>query len=567
MISTLDRKPVGHFLMVKGFVQQDHLDRALEEQKLIKHKKLIGELLIEKNLCTDDQLTEALADAYEVPFAHLSPRIADPKVIAMLPADFIEKHHVLPLFMVEGVLTVALPEPANMFLLEEIERVSGCQVQIVAATVRDIIATYRAYVADAQVFIIDDLITDESIGRITVVPKRIEPVIDASQLAKGSPAGKVVDFCLQQAIRDGASDIHIEPGDNLLRIRYRIDGRMVERLRPPPNMRAAICMCVKSLASLDCSIQNRAQETRMQVQIDKKQIDLRISVMPGRWGENIVIRLMDNEKSSAHLEKLGFGYEILKKWRKLINQTNGIILVTGPTGSGKTATLYASLAEINSDELNICTVEDPVACPLNGVNQFEVSEPNGFAFPAALRSVLQQDPDVVLVGEIKEIETARIAMQASMTGHLIFSTMHTNDAPSALIRLCNLGIEPYLVAASVTGVLAQRQIRKLCQRCKESYFPTITEKRHLEKFGVTIETLFRPKGCDHCRKLGYVGRVAVQELLVMNDPLSDRISHGANLAEIRQLACEGGMKSLRADGVEKVRAGITTLDEVYRVST
>ena len=567
MISTLDRKPVGHFLLAKGFVKQEILDRALEEQKLIKHKKLIGELLVEKNICTDEQITEALAEAYEVPFVHVHPRVADPRVISVLPAEFIEKHHVLPLFVVEGVLTIALPEPANLFLLEEIERISGFKAQIVAATIRDITATYRAYVTETQAFVIDDLFAIECTGKISVVQKRTESAIPVSQVAIDSPAGKVVDFCLQQAIQDGASDIHIEPGDNVLRIRHRIDGRMVERLRPPPNMRAAITARVKQLASLDIATPGRAQETRLQIQFEARQVDLRISIMPGRWGENIVIRLLDNEKSSAHLEKLGFGYDILKKWRKLIHQPNGMVLVSGPTGSGKTATLYASIGELNSDEVNICTIEDPVACPLHGVNQFEVSEVNGFSYPAAFRSVLQQDPDVVLVGAIKEIEIARIAMQSALTGQLILSTMHTNDAPSSLVRLCNLGVEPYLVAASVTGVLAQRQIRKLCQRCKEQYVPTITERRHLEKFGVTVDEMFRPKGCDHCRNLGFVGRVAIHELLVMNDQLSDRLSHGAGLAEIRELAAAGGMKSLRADGIEKVRAGITTLDEVYRVST
>ena len=567
MIYTLDRKPVGHFLLAKGFVKQEILDRALDEQKLIKHKKLIGELLVEKNLCTDEQITEALADAYEVPFVQLNPRVADPKVIRILPAEFIEKHHVMPLFVVEGVLTIALPEPANLFLIEEIERISACKVQVVAATIREITRTYHAYVSDTQAFIIDDLISDDCSGKISVVQSRHEPAIDPSQITVESSAGKIVDFCLQQAIKDGASDIHIEPGDNVLRIRNRIDGRMVERLRPPPATRAAITARVKQLASLDMAVQNRPQETRLQIQFEARQVDLRISIMPGRWGENIVIRLMDTDKSSAHLEKLGFGYDILKKWRKLIRQPNGLVLVSGPTGSGKTATLYASLNELNSDEVNICTIEDPVACPLHGVNQFEVSDVNGFAYPAAFRSVLQQDPDVVLVGAIKEIEIARMAMQAALTGHLILSTMHTNDAPSSLVRLCNLGLEPYLVAASVTGVLAQRQIRKLCQRCKESYVPTITERRHLDKFGVTVDTLFRPKGCDHCHRLGFIGRVAIHELLVMNDQISDRVSHGAALAEIRELAIAGGMKSLRADGVEKVQAGITTLDEVYRVST
>jgi type IV pilus assembly protein PilB len=300
--------------------------------------------------------------------------------------------------------------------------------------------------------------------------------------------------------------------------------------------------------------------------MDKRPIDLRVSTMPGKHGEKVVIRIIDNEKASVNLEKLGFGYETLKQWRKLIALPNGIILVTGPTGSGKSTTLYAVLQELHSDSLNICTVEDPVEYALAGINQFQVNDKAGFTFANALRSLLRQDPDVIMVGEIRDPETAKIAVQASLTGHLVFSTLHTNDAPSAVTRLFNIGIEPYLVSASVAGVMAQRLVRKLCQACKEAYEPTINERRQIEKVCGGVEKLFRARGCPKCRNLGYTGRIGIYELFVPDDEVLDKISAGASLNEMRDLARGKGMKPLRVDGIEKVKAGITTLEEVYRVT-
>jgi type II secretory ATPase GspE/PulE/Tfp pilus assembly ATPase PilB-like protein len=289
--------------------------------------------------------------------------------------------------------------------------------------------------------------------------------------------------------------------------------------------------------------------------------------MPGKHGEKVVIRVIDNDKASVNLEKLGFGYDTLKQWRKLIALPNGILLVTGPTGSGKSTTLYACLQELNADDVNICTVEDPVEYALDGVNQFQINEKANFTFPTALRSLLRQDPDIMMVGEIRDGETARLATQAALTGHLVLSTLHTNDAPGAITRLYNLGIEPYLVGASVSGVLAQRLVRKLCQACKEPYEPTPNEKRQLERFGEgAADQVFRPKGCARCRNLGYAGRIGIYELLVPDDNLIERISQGCTLNEIREHARSLGMKTLRQDGVDKVRAGITTLEEVYRAT-
>src|SRR3982750_290306 len=456
MIATIERKPLGQLLIDKGLIKPEQLERALEEQKRSNHQKLLGEVLVELAICTEDQITEALAQAYGVPYARISPRIADPKVIAALPKEFLEKHQVLPLFLVEGMLTVAVPEPANVFLVEEVERLSGYQVQVVAATVRDIRATLQGYLPSESVFVIDDIIEDVNPDEFSVIDQPIQDITNIEQMAGDSPVIKLVNYCIYNAVKDGASDIHIEPGENMLRVRYRVDGRLTEKLRPPYQMAAAVASRIKIMAGLDISERRLPQDGGIHVRMDKRPIDLRVSTMPGKHGEKVVIRVIDNDKASVNLEKLGFGYETLKKWRKLIASPNGVLLVTGPTGSGKSTSLYAVLQEINADDVNICTVEDPVEYALAGVNQFQVNDKIGFSFANALRALLRQDPDILMVGEIRDGETARIATQAALTGHLVLSTLHTNDAPGAITRLFNLGIEPYLVGATVAGVLAQQ---------------------------------------------------------------------------------------------------------------
>lgn len=566
MIATLERKPLGQLLIDKGLIEQEQLERALEEQKRSNHQKLLGEILVELHFCNEDQITEALAQVYGVPYARISPRIADPKIISSLPRDFLEKHQVLPLFQVEGVLTVAVPEPANVFLVEEIERVSGHPAQVVAATARDIKATLQAYLPNDRVFVIDDIIDEVDPNDFTLVEHKVADITDLEQAAGDSPVIKLVNYCIYTAVKDGASDIHIEPGDNLLRIRYRVDGCLTEKLRPPPQMHAAVASRIKIMAGLDISERRLPQDGGIHVMMDKRPIDLRVSTVPGRHGEKVVVRIIDNEKASVRLEKLGFGYDMLKVWRRLLALPNGILLVTGPTGSGKSTTLYASLQELNRDDVNLCTVEDPVEYNLAGVNQFQVNEKAGFTFSGALRALLRQDPDILMIGEIRDTETAKLATQASLTGHLVLSTLHTNDSAGAITRLYNIGVEPYLVGATLGGVLAQRLVRKLCQSCKEPYAPGVNERRQIEKYASAVETLYKPKGCSRCRNLGFSGRIGIYELLVPDDAMIERISQGANLNELRELARKTHMKSLRADGVEKVIAGITTLDEVYRVT-
>jgi type IV pilus assembly protein PilB len=566
MIASLERKPLGQLLLSKGLIRPEHLERALEEQKRSNHQKLLGEVLVELGFCSEDQITESLAQAYGVPYARVSPRIADPKVIASLPKEFLEKHQVLPLFLVEGVLTVAIPEPANVFLLEEIERVSGYQCQVVAATAHDIRATLQTYLPTESVFVIDDIIDEVNFEEFTLVEQQSLDINNLEQAAGDSPVIKLVNYCIYNAVKEGASDIHIEPGDHTLRIRYRIDGRLFEKLRPPFQMHAAVISRIKIMAGLDIAERRLPQDGSIHVMMDKRPVDLRVATLPGKHGEKLVVRIIDNDRGAINLERLGFSYETLKQWRKLISLPNGILLVTGPTGSGKSTTLYASLQELNEADVNICTVEDPIEYAMAGVNQFQVNEKIGFTFSSALRALLRQDPDILMVGEIRDADTARIATQAALTGHLVLSTLHTNDAPGAITRLFNLGIEPYLVGATTSGVLAQRLVRKLCQTCKEAYEPTINERRQLEKVVGGLEQLFRPRGCPRCRNRGFSGRIGIYELVAPDDAMFEKICAGASLNEIRECAKNTGMKPLRLDGLEKVKAGLTTLDEIYRVT-
>ena len=563
---------VGDLLLSRGLITQDQIDQAVAFQKDRGHKKLLGEVLVELKFVTEDQVMEVLADAYGVPFARISPRIADPRVIEKLPREFLEKNSVLPLFLVQGKLTVAVHEPANVFLIEEIERVAGHPVQVVAATAKDIQATLQAHLPNANVFVIDEVVDNLQTDDLKLVEKEITDITSLEEGASHSPVIKLVNYLIYGAVQDGASDIHIEPGDNSLRVRYRVDGVLFEKMRPPYQMLPAVVSRIKIMANLDISERRIPQDGGITVMLNKRPVDLRVSTMPGKFGEKVVIRLIDNRGGLTNLEKLGFSFPMLERFRQILQQPNGIVLVTGPTGSGKSTTLYAMLNAVSDPSVNICTVEDPVEYNVPGINQFQVNDKVGFTFPGALRSLLRQDPDVIMIGEIRDQETAKIAVQAALTGHLVLSTLHTNDAPSAVTRLFNIGVEPYLVAAAVRSVLAQRLLRKVCAHCKEPAELTAPIKRTLEKLaGVTagsspIDAVFKGAGCPKCRSTGYSGRIGIYELFVPDDETLDAISRGATLQEIRRLARASDYTTLTQDGVEKVKAGITTLEELLNAT-
>jgi type IV pilus assembly protein PilB len=567
----LPEKPVriGDLLLEKGLITPEQIDQALAHQKEKGHTRLLGEVLVEMEFVSEDQVMEELAGAYGVPFARISPKIADPKVIELLPREFLEKQCVLPLFCVNGKLTVAVHEPTNVFLIEEVARLSGCQVQIVAGTAKDIRTTLQAYLPNANVFVIDDIADDVSGNELTVVEKQAADLANVEDSASDSPVIKLVNYLIYSAVQDGASDIHIEPGEKALRVRYRVDGSLFEKMRPPYQMHPAVVSRIKIMASLDIAERRVPQDGGITVMLNKRAVDLRVSTMPGKFGEKVVCRIIDNRNTLTNLEKLGFSYTMLENLRKVLHQPNGIVLVTGPTGSGKSTTLYGMLNDIIDDSVNICTVEDPVEYNLPGVNQFQVSDKAGFTFASALRSLLRQDPDIIMLGEIRDQETGRIATQAALTGHLVLSTLHTNDAISAVTRLFNIGVEPYLVAAAIRGVLAQRLLRKICTNCKEPVEINATLRRTLEQLsdqGSAVDTLYRGAGCPKCRNTGYAGRIGVFETLIPDDECLDAISRGSSLQELRRMAKATGMASLRQDGVEKVKAGITTLEELFNAT-
>ncbi len=544
-MSASKRKSIGQVLVGKGLITQQVLDAVLEQQKAQGRSKLLGEIFLEQGILTEEQLCETLAEIHDVPYAKVSPKICDAKVIEVLPRDFLEKHLVLPMFLVNGVLTVAMAEPSNLFLVEEIQQITGHSVQIVASTQRDIANTMQAHLPAANVFVIDDIIDEVRPEDFTLVETQIEEIANLQELSGHSPVIKLVNYLIYNAVREGASDIHIEPDEKKTRVRYRVDGRLYEKICPPHHMHPAIISRVKIMACLDISERRLPQDGGIHVLLEGRPIDLRVSTMLEKWGEKAVIRVIDNRNIPVNLEKLGFAYEMLGGFKKVLEQPNGIILVTGPTGSGKSTTLYASLSEVHKPDINICTVEDPVEFNLSGVNQFQVNDKVGFTFASALRSLLRQDPDVIMVGEIRDAETARIGIQAALTGHLVLSTLHTNDAPSSIIRLINMGIEPYLIAASLRCIMAQRLVRKLCSACREAHEPPLNIRHVIEKAAGPFDVLYRPKGCKKCRNSGYSGRIGIYELLVPDPEMLDAIAAGATMQKLRDLCKQRNIGTLR----------------------
>ena len=565
-IAVENKTQLGQLLLERNIVTAEQIERALTEQKEKGHRKLLGELLVEMGYCTENQIASALAKAYGVPYAQVGPKICDPKVLEKLPRVFLEEHIVLPLFEVRGVLTAAVSEPANVFLIDEIERISGCKVQIVCSTSKDIKATVQTYLPAANVFVIDDIIDDDGLEDFSLIENITQDIGNIEEIAGQSPVVKLVNYLLYNAVRENASDIHIEPDDKKLRVRYRVDGKLYEKICLPHQMHAAIVSRIKIMAELDIAQRRLPQDGGIHVLVEGRPIDLRVSVMPGNFGEKVVVRVIDPQKVLFNLESLGFTYENLKLFRKVLQAPNGIVLVTGPTGSGKNTTLYAALSELNHEDVNICTVEDPVECNITGINQFQVNPAAGFEFSTALRSLLRQDPDIIMVGEIRDHTTANIAVQAALTGHLVLSTLHTNDAPGAVTRLLDLDIAPYLVSASLIAILAQRLVRKICPNCKTEYEPPSSIRKVVEKAGGKFDGFCRGVGCKKCRNTGFAGRIAIHELFVPNEEIMEMITDQTSLKKLRAKGLQNGMVSLQSDGIEKVRAGIISIEEVLRTT-
>lgn len=558
------RQPLGQLLVDRGLVQAAQLEGALEEQRRSGHLKLLGEILVETKSCTEAQVAEILAEAQGIPYAAVGPLLADAAVLPILPRAFIDRHGVLPLFLVEDVLTVALTEPADMFVLEEVRRLTGRKLQVVATTAAHIADTLRRHDPSSGRYVEDASAAVDSVSAGASFEELASPGAHAAELNLSdieSAASKMVAYSIRNAVKEGASEIHIEPGSHSLRIRYRIDGRLSMKHTAPAHLHAPVVQRLKSLANMPMQA-THPLEGPLQLTLDRKDIALNLCTMPGPLGEKVVIRLSEAERAMLNLEKLGLAYETLKQWKKLISRPSGLIAVSGV---GRTSTLYASLTARNHEHLNVCTLEDPVAMTLEGINQFAVNTHAELGFAEGLRAVLRQEPDLLMLGDLPDAPTAQLAAQAALAGRLVLAATHAHEPAGVVGRLLQLGIDPYVLSMTLSGVLVQRLVRKLCPACKQAGHPTQSQRRQLEKCGVSLDTVYEPKGCERCRDRGYTGRIGLFELLVPDEQMAQLIARGAGAPELRATIGSGHATLLR-DGIEKVKAGVTSFDELFRIT-
>jgi type IV pilus assembly protein PilB len=521
------------------------------------------------DLGVDETLIQrAVADLAHVAFEEIDPgNLEAAKYISRLSLEYCVEQGVMPLRHAGPRLVVGMVHVDDLILLDELRHRTGQSIKPVVVTRADIAAVAEAMKSEEgeDTVSMDEVLDGIDEDDVEVVEDSNDD-IDLEKMAGESPVIRYVNYLIFNAVKEGASDIHIEPQEKKLRVRYRIDGIMFDATSPPNQMRAAIISRLKIMANLDIAERRLPQDGRIRAMVHGRKLDLRVSTLPMVQGEKAVLRILDTRSIQVGLDDLGMNEDALHIWKNQIDQPHGIVLVTGPTGSGKTTTLYASLGQMNRDKLNISTAEDPVEYHLNGINQTQVHSKIGMTFAAALRALLRQDPDVIMVGEIRDVETAKTAIEASLTGHLVLSTLHTNDAPAAITRLINIGVEPYLIGSAVNAVLAQRLVRKICPHCKKPAKPNPTVADHLAIMGMALEEVWEGAGCDKCRGIGYSGRLGIYEMLVMNDSLRDRVAGNPNVTEFRRMCVEGGMVTLREDGFRKVADGLTTVDEVLRVT-
>ena len=520
----------------------------------------------EDGAASEAQILSALAQTLGLPYETPEKAAVDEAAFGLLPVDYIRKAFVLPLRFEDKTLVIGMADPTNVFLIDEVRRRTRRDLRTVVCTSADVNRIAEQFTngtPDAQV---EEIIKDMTEDDLQVVKEAADDIADLEKKGHEAPVIRFVNAVILDALKQGASDIHIEPKEKGLKVRYRIDGVLFESMNPPHHMHPAIVSRLKIMANLDIAERRIPQDGRIRAIMQGRKVDLRMSTLPTACGEKVVLRILDNRSINVPLEALGLSENILVIWRRQIEEPHGILLVTGPTGSGKTTTLYSSLRCMDGNRLNISTVEDPIEYALAQANQVQVHDKIGMTFSLALRALLRQDPDVVLVGEIRDPETARIAVQASLTGHLVLSTLHTNDAPSSITRLINIGVEPYLISAAVNAILAQRLVRRVCQHCKEPYEPTDEMKEFLAMQGFSGRETCKGNGCDRCRKTGYAGRLGIHELLVMDDTLRDMVTANPDVTQLRKLCRERGLVTLRQDGFEKACTGQTTIEEILRVT-
>ena len=550
---------LGTVLLEEGLITEAVLNQAIELTKEKDHP--LGRVLVDEGFLPESDLVRALARHIGIEFVDLAEVTVDPAAASLVPDGLARRYAALPIGFEDDRLVIAMADPGNVLAVDDIRAISGMEVITKVAT--------RSDVEDAigRLAGLDDSVTD--LAELAADGVEQEDLSAVESAAEEAPVIKLVNTLITRAAADRASDIHIEPNDRDLLIRYRIDGVLHELMRTPRSIARAVVSRLKIMADIDIAERRRPQDGRISLRVSGKQIDLRVSTLPTIYGEKVVMRILDNSTAMLTLNDLGFLTDTAERYADSYTKPYGTILVTGPTGSGKSTTLYATLNVINKPEVNIVTVEDPVEYRLNGINQVQVNKKAGLDFSSALRSFLRQDPDVMLVGEIRDIETANIAIESALTGHLVLSTLHTNDAPSTISRLIEMGVEPFLVGSAVDAILAQRLARRLCSNCKEPYQPSMDALTEVgwefNGSGDELPTLYRPNGCGSCSNTGYKGRLALHELMTVTDEVERLTVERASTDDIAKLARSQGMRPLKYDGLAKVAQGLTAIEEILRV--
>lgn len=554
---------LGEILVEKGIISREQLSEALREQKNRgADQKKIGGYLVDLGFATEDDITQALAVQFNMPILRLEGVKIKPEVLDLVSDSIAKKFMIMPVFRIDEELTLAISDPTDINILDIIRSESGCKVIPVIAPYSDIAKSIDKYYLKKVESPGMDIVKESEQTEIS----RVE-IEELKRAGVDLPIVKTVDRLLIEAVEDGVSDIHIEPREKELGVRFRIDGIMHEFSTHPLAMHPSIVSRIKILSSMDISERQKPQDGRIQIRIDEKEIDIRVSTLPTHHGEKVVMRLLNRASAKVRIEGLGFSEKNLAVFESMITEPYGIILVTGPTGSGKTTTLYAALNAVSSIEKNIVTVEDPVEYQLPLINQVQVNLKKDLTFANALRSILRQDPDIIMIGEIRDPETAAIASESALTGHLVFSTLHTNDAPSSITRLIDMGVEPFLLSPSLIGIIAQRLLRKICNNCREEYVPAGNEKAAIGLNPVMEGLVFsRGTGCERCKGSGYKGRTGIHEILAVDNTMRELITNRASVVRIREEAAKKGFRDMRFDGIGKVIAGITTVEELLRVT-
>ena len=552
------RLKIGDLLLTAGAIDEDQLKKGLQLQK--QKGMQLGKALIQLGVTTQEKIMEALSEQLELPSISLNTYHIDTSVLANIDENFARTKKILPLFKLNNTLTIAMVDPLDVFTLDELGQKLSLEIEAAVCTEEDLNNALDLYYGTSGK--VDEVVQFIQEKEKEEKPIELEEIISGDAGADEAPIIRLVNLIFSQAIKEKASDIHIEPEEDLLRVRFRVDGVLHEMFVQPKNLQYAVTSRIKIMAELNIAERRLPQDGRFQIRVDNHDVDIRVSTIPSAHGENIVLRILDKSNLIVNLDDLGFTKKARKEFATALDSAYGVIIVSGPTGSGKTTTLYSALHSINSLDKNIITIEDPIEYRMKIIRQSQVNTKIGMTFAAGLRSILRQDPDIIMVGEIRDSETASVAVQAALTGHLVLTTLHTNDASGAVTRLVDMGIEPFLVSSSVMCVVAQRLVRKICQNCKYSYDASDALIKELKLQPGKKYTFYKGKGCRNCKETGYKGRIAIFELLMINDDIRRMILEQKSSLDIRDYALKNGMKTLRQDGILKANNGKTTVEEV-----